>query len=545
MECFHVVCKSYITLTTTLESEENTMKFKLKTLTLSALLFYNQALTAFASGWEDSGNAVQDIMNDERFAGAMSSIDWISGFIDHYMTMAITLVAFFIISAALFRNVCAAAYCSNNKFWNKVAEAHEAADGASLASIAQGIKGLPSKTWGGAGGIKGTLLCLVPNIKALTDFDDVDMEPKHYWMKAIPQMLACIVIGVFVYNGYYRDTAAVVGDIGSEVVSRALSSVDASDFVDSVLLTTGTPDNIYEHDTSVLGQMNYAISSKLYTAFRAAWDVSSTEQKTKLMRNCEVMAQELTSNCKEYFTTDVNSNKVMKLSGVEVGLAGASNLGKGSTPINGSGWYGVGVDDITAIFSTKDDGKSYSFNVCHKGPDCNGETANPAYIELNSWCTLSGSIVEEDGDSRNQDTNILSQAAIGIGGASTLVTVTNVPLAVPSSAIEDSGTEINGTYLANASADACGKITEQLKSVLGENYTDVSLGAVTLTSDHKKRGSGTDPSSWYFSITSASSNGQYVYKCQVKYTCKFTSKRNGSDANGTCEAIVTYSITTN
>ena len=521
------------------------MKRKLSTLALGALLFYNQTMTAFASGWDDSGNAVQDIMNDDRFKGAMSSIEWLSGFIDHYMTMAITLVAFFIISMALFRNVCAAAYCSNNKFWNKVAEAHEAADGASMASIAQGLRGIQNKTWGGSGGIKGTLLCLVPNIKALTDFDDVDMEPKHYWMKAIPQMLACIVIGVFVYNGYYRDTASVVGDVGSEVISRALSSVDASDFVDSVLLTTGTPDNIFENDTSNVGKMNHEISMALYKSFRAAWDISSTEQKTKLMRNCEVMAQELTTGCSAYFTTDANSNKVMKLSGLDVTLIGATNQSRSTVAINGTGWYGLaGRDTVEAVFSSGDRANSYAFSVFHEGPACNGEVSNPLYQDLSSWCQVSGTLVEEDGDSNNQNTGTKAEGAIGIGGSSFSVNVSGAVLSVPSSAIEDGGTEISGSQLQSIGTNNAQLVQNAIVTALGEQYTEVNMCTITLTDDHKASGSGTDPANWKFKLTSATdANGNPVYTCQAKYMVKFSAKYNDAQTQGTCEAIVTFNIT--
>ena len=155
-----------------------------------------------------TGDAVNDILMDNRFAGAIESISFITKFVDHWFTVIITATAFFIISAAMLRNVMAGAYCSNHKFWDKVAEAHEKSDAISIASIGQYVSGKQFMNTTG-GGLRDALLGLVPNIKAWTDFDDVDIEPKQYFMKAIPQMLACVIIGVFIYNGYYRNTAAL------------------------------------------------------------------------------------------------------------------------------------------------------------------------------------------------------------------------------------------------------------------------------------------------------------------------------------------------
>lgn len=76
------------------------------------------------TGISDTGNAIQDIMNNPRFEGAISSISKITGFVDIWFARIISLVSFFIISAALLKNACAGAYVANSKFWDKVADAH-------------------------------------------------------------------------------------------------------------------------------------------------------------------------------------------------------------------------------------------------------------------------------------------------------------------------------------------------------------------------------------------------------------------------------------
>lgn len=273
----------------------------------------------------DRHDAVADIMTDERFVGAIDSISWLTERIDKYFTMVITATAFFIISSALLKNVCAGAYCANHKFWDKVAQAHEKSDALTIASVGSYFQGKQFMNTS-ASSFKDMILGIIPNIKALTDFDDADIEPKAYFMKAIPQMLACIIIGVFVYNGYYRDTAATVGTFGSVICERVFSSVDPAVFVDKLTDTTATPPNIYKNDPSTQGNYCYQISMALYKACISSFsDIKTSEDKTALMRNCEAAAYNFTNS---YFTSnsagvnffDDTDNKDYKMSGLKVQL---------------------------------------------------------------------------------------------------------------------------------------------------------------------------------------------------------------------------------
>ena len=61
------------------------MYLTLSSLLLSYLLFF--PMNVFAEGTSD---AVADIMNNERFAGAISSIEWLTTRVDYWFTMVIT-----------------------------------------------------------------------------------------------------------------------------------------------------------------------------------------------------------------------------------------------------------------------------------------------------------------------------------------------------------------------------------------------------------------------------------------------------------------------
>ena len=243
-----------------------------------------------------TGDAVSDIMNDARFQGAISSIEWLTGQIDRWFIMVITLTAFFIIASAMLKNVSAGAYCANHKFWDRVAEAHERADALNLAGIKDYFTGKQFMQTT-RGGLKDMILSHIPSVKAWTDFDDADIEPKAYFAKAIPQMLVCIIIGVFIYNGYYRDTASMVGSFGSEILNRVFASVDPVSFVDKLTETTKKPDNIFKNDQTLQGQDAYAISEQIYKVILSnSKGLTSEEAKEAVMRDSETWAWNLVTN---------------------------------------------------------------------------------------------------------------------------------------------------------------------------------------------------------------------------------------------------------
>ena len=250
-----------------------------------------------------SSDAVQDIMNHDRFEGAIETIEFITKRIDFWFTALITATAFFIISAALLKNACAGAYVANQKFWDEVAKAHEARDAQSIIQNIQGLSGIFNEP----GGIRNFLLCIVPNIKAFTDFDDAPLEPKAYFAKAIPQMLACIIIGVFIYNGYYRDTAATVGAFGSEVCNRIFASVDPVTFVDKITQTEKNAESIYANDPTLQGEAIFAVSKEVYKTFLSeSKEMTSIDAKTSLMRDSERIVYDIMteSRISETFFSD-------------------------------------------------------------------------------------------------------------------------------------------------------------------------------------------------------------------------------------------------
>ncbi len=221
-----------------------------------------------------SPNAVSDILNNPRFQGSIQSIKWLTQIVDSQFTMFISFIGFFIISVSILRNVIAGAYASFPKFFDMVAEAKEAG----IAKV-QGQR---------MGGIAMFLLRLVPDFKSISDFHDNTIEPRHYFMKAVPKSIAAIMIGAFIYNGFYRDTVAVAANFGSTLISRALLSVDPVVWFDKLTNMASDPVWATDGDNSLKGTTVNGISKDIYNSIVSFYtDVDSQSAKSSLAQAIE------------------------------------------------------------------------------------------------------------------------------------------------------------------------------------------------------------------------------------------------------------------
>lgn len=231
-------------------------------------------------------NAVQDILEGARFEGMIDTIRPVTDAVDIVFTTVITFVAFFIISVALLRNVLAGAYCAFPKFWEQVAKAHEENDDKAFFSAITGIK--DSYKTASMSSVRTALLRLVPNIKNLTDFEDNTLSPKAYFIKAIPQMIAVVIIGVFIYNGYYRDAVSIVASTGSEIIERTVLSFDPMGAFDTIMNTAGRPDFATDNAVTALDKNKNKVATEIYSQIISKYtDIKDANSKADLAKEID------------------------------------------------------------------------------------------------------------------------------------------------------------------------------------------------------------------------------------------------------------------
>lgn len=498
----------------------------LSTFLLSYLLMFPTNVYATTTS-----NAVSDIMNSDRFAGAISSIEWLTTRVDYWFTMAVTATGFFIISSALLKNACAGAYCANHKFWDKVAEAHEKNESIQLSQLFSGIKDKFMNI--STTGVKDAILCLVPNIKAFTDFDDADIEPKQYFMKAIPQMLGCIIIGVFIYNGYYRDTAATVGNFGSEICTRVFSSVDPAAWVDKLTQTTGTPACIYENDDSLEGECLLQISKELYKSYLSvAKNITSSDAKTSLMRDCENTAANLYKSLKS--TKNSSTGKTFG----DIVFDGETRQ------------YDFSISNLKIVLCPTNAGTMGELKIGTVDKDTNSEFAITGFYKFDSKYKtqvpsdkqafhIAFNMKGSQKTSKTGLTAIIAQAGAGASDSLTQIDAT-VNVTVTQSRTT------SGAWDFTYNGDMAGKIYAQIKDQVVKNVT--SYLKKTDSNISNVRVTGFTAKTWRNSANSSSSMYKNTATTQVTtdpmvFTVYYTYMDSSGNSSGTLNVLQPVNVT--
>lgn len=222
-----------------------------------------------------AGDAVEDILRNPRFEGAVDSIAWLTSFIDQYFVIIISTVSFFIIGSAMLRNVIAGAYTSYPRFWDKVDAAHDAIQSK-----------LQSK--GTVGAVAATILGFLPNIKEISDFSDDTVAPTHYFLKAIPKMFALVMIGVFIYNGYYRDLTVKTSQFGSILFQRFILAVEPTEVLDRMVQNAYQPKVTAASGNDSRSKYVTRMSKNIFSMVMSKYnDVTDKASKDVIMSNIE------------------------------------------------------------------------------------------------------------------------------------------------------------------------------------------------------------------------------------------------------------------
>lgn len=270
----------------------------ISTVTLAMLFMLLFCMVVYAAdGVGQGSDATVDILQGDRFSGAVQWVNKIGKFVDNWFMAFISFISFFIISASCLRNVLAGAYCVFPKFWDKVYDAHQQGQQLTIASLQSYFTGGGWKNTS-TGSITTFLLRLLPNIKVLTDFENAqDVDYKQYFMRAIPQCVLAVFIGVFIYNGYYRDVMIVTSQFGSRLTLNALTSISPDDILYKLSNISGIPD--YPIKDAPRGTDH--IADEYLKAVVKSINSDYPDQSEK--KNKEKLYNALSDWCSNYFAT--------------------------------------------------------------------------------------------------------------------------------------------------------------------------------------------------------------------------------------------------
>lgn len=236
----------------------------------------------------DYSQVTIDILQNPKYQGAIDSVRWLTNWIDSGFGMVVTIVAFLIIIVAMLKNILAGAYCAYPKFWEKVHTAHEECANQGWVEQAQNLFGREHIREVNSGSFKSVILRIIPDVVTWTDFESGTVSPRMYWSRALPLMILSIMLGAFIYNGFYRDAAGKVVDFGSEMVSRVLLEVDPIAVWDQFTGASGRPTFASDGSEIESEKLVNKIATNAYNAVIGEYnDISGSDAKKALAATIE------------------------------------------------------------------------------------------------------------------------------------------------------------------------------------------------------------------------------------------------------------------
>lgn len=234
---------------------------------------------------------INTLFNTEWTVGDLSSIEAIKNLLAVIAVTVISFVGFGIVISTIMKNAVAGLYATNPRLWDKVNSAKK-----------RHAEGSSSNRWQG---IADTLLSWFPDIKGFTDFEDGNaVDPKGYFMRAIPAMIISVFVGIFIFYGYPTKVAEKFGAIGREVLDVALANVNPVEWVSNIYTKFTKPDFATDGAQDDYNKAINDISSTVWTAYVGKLTDMTKEKRVEVGYKIEDWIIQTSTEYSQYTNTD-------------------------------------------------------------------------------------------------------------------------------------------------------------------------------------------------------------------------------------------------
>ena len=195
----------------------------------------------------------QNLFDPKWTEGNLYKIQGIVNVLASVSVWVLSVVGFGIVIFSILKNAMSGLYVVNPTFWDKVSDIKNQA----VANTSGVINDAANKVTGNGsymaqklGGLFTFLLNLIPNVRALTDFDDgAPVDKKQYFMRSLPLLVFQIFIGMFIFFGYPSKIADWIGEGARYAMDACLNNIDPVETIQGIsdsitvynLATDGSP----------------------------------------------------------------------------------------------------------------------------------------------------------------------------------------------------------------------------------------------------------------------------------------------------------------
>lgn len=176
----------------------------------------------------------KNLFNEAWTEGNLYSIQSVVEVLGNFSCKVISIVGFGIVIFSILKNALSGLYVVNPNFWDKVDDLKTQAVAMANDSI-NGTLQMAGSRFGQGGNVAANklgsiftfILSAIPNVKALTDFDDgVPVDKKQYFMRSIPLLIIQIFIGMLIFFGYPAKIANWIGSGATYAISAVINNID-------------------------------------------------------------------------------------------------------------------------------------------------------------------------------------------------------------------------------------------------------------------------------------------------------------------------------
>lgn len=173
------------------------------------------------------GDLNNNLFDPSMTTGDLSKIKPVVRVVQIVSVWVISIIGLSITISTILKQAVHGLYATNPKFWDKVAEIHEQKLGATVDKGGNQIQIL-------LGFGLSFVFSLLPNVKAITEFDGDAVDPKTFFTKSLPISCLYLFIGVFIFYGYTTKVGEKVSLFGTELLDNFFLQIDPLEWAEKV-----------------------------------------------------------------------------------------------------------------------------------------------------------------------------------------------------------------------------------------------------------------------------------------------------------------------
>ena len=214
-----------------------------------------------------------NLFNPQWTQGRLESIAPVVSIVSMISVWIISLGGLFLVVLPIIRFVINAIVVSAPRLCEKVDEAHKASLGFDKNNI--------------LGSGLTLFLKIVPNFKALSDFERGIQDPKTFFLKGIPMFCTYTFIGTFVHYGYFSKFGQKFSQMTLGAIDMILDNVDPQAAIEALPTLYAKPKFNSEDSSNPKDKAMYSISKALYARMSSEYSNLTKEARVSLARQID------------------------------------------------------------------------------------------------------------------------------------------------------------------------------------------------------------------------------------------------------------------